>query len=154
MLRNFSYIIDHKLAGCGFPGSYGDLRRDLEEIVNLGFGAIVSLTEESLEEALLAEFGIAYLHLPIPDFEAPTMEQIVQCVDFVKGALASGRKVLVHCWAGYGRTGTMLSCYLVSMGMSADEAIGKIRQTRFGSIETESQERMVYAFEKSLKRGG
>jgi atypical dual specificity phosphatase len=154
MLRNFSYIVEGKLAGCGFPGSYGNLRRDLEEIASLGFGALASLTEENLEEALLAEFGIDYLHVPIADFEAPTMEQIVEFVAFVRDALAQGKKVLVHCWAGYGRTGTMLACYLVSTGLSADEAVRRIRRTRFGSIETESQERMIYAYEEFLTRGG
>ena len=59
----------------------------------------------------------------------------------------------VHCGGGYGRTGTMLACYLVAKeGYSADEAIEETPRRRHGSIETQSQEQIVKVFEESLKK--
>lgn len=47
----------------------------------------------------------------------------------------------------------MLACYLVAKeGYSADEAIKETRRRRRGSIETQSQEQVVKAFEESLKK--
>jgi len=46
----------------------------------------------------------------------PTQAQVNEFVRFVDEMLDRGQAVLVHCRGGYGRTGTMLACYLVSRG--------------------------------------
>jgi atypical dual specificity phosphatase len=59
---------------------------------------------------------------------------------------------MVHCAAGIGRTGTILASYLVKyQKMSAKEAIGKVREERPGSIQSESQEIAVSVYEEFLK---
>ncbi|NWX09416.1 DUS23 phosphatase, partial [Caloenas nicobarica] len=48
---------------------------------------------------------------------------------------------------GYGRTGTMLACYLAkARDMSGADAIREIRRLRPGSIETREQEEAVIRF--------
>lgn len=150
MLRNFSYVIDHELAGCAHPDSYGACDEALEELKELGIGAVVSLDEVGIPLYLMADLDLHHLHLPIPDFGVPTMEQADEFVDFVRHEKAAGRQVAVHCGAGYGRTGTMLACYLVAEGASAEEAVTSIRRKRPGSIETPEQERFVDGFAKHL----
>jgi len=152
VLGNFSFVIDNLLAGCSRPGIYGDIREDLSEAHGMGFRALVSLTETPLNASLVQEAGMKYLHLPIEDFSPPTLEQIRKFVDFARNCARNEEPVLVHCHAGVGRTGTMLACYLVADGKSAEESIQTIRSLRPGSVETATQERVVKEFERSLSR--
>ncbi len=107
-----------------------------------GVRAIVSLTETPADE-LVGEKRFDLLHLPVVDMSAPTNKQIEEFVGFVERKVAEGKSVGVHCMAGLGRTGTMIACLLVSRGLEADEAIGRVRLARPGSVQTESQEQAV-----------
>ncbi|MDR1613076.1 MAG: dual specificity protein phosphatase family protein [Planctomycetota bacterium] len=150
MFDNFSYVIPEKLAGCAKPRGLGGLRA----LARRGVGAVVSLTEEALDGKTLAEYGVVTLHLPIRDFTPPTQEQMERFVRFVDERMAEGRKVAVHCHAGMGRTGTMLAGYLVHCGMSAEEAMLRVRRLRPGSIETAGQEDSLREFARRQKRKG
>lgn len=58
----------------------------------------------------------------------------------------------VHCALGFGRTGTMLACYLVKeRRLAAGDAIAEIRRLRPGSIETFEQEKAVFQFYQRTK---
>ncbi len=141
MLHNYTPITDWLCASARPSLS------DLASVDTLRISAVVTLTENPL-------FGIpdslTYLHLPIPDFSVPTMEDALRFVAFVEEIKAKGGKVLVHCYAGCGRTGTMLAIYLVHTGMSAEDAIAHLRSLNDCYIETDEQEEFVRAFEKEL----
>ena len=54
---------------------------------------------------------------------------------------------------GWGRTGTLLACYLVAKeGYTAEQAIEETRKRRRNSIETQTQENVIREFEKALKK--
>lgn len=59
-------------------------------------------------------------------------------------------KVLVHCHAGLGRTGTMAAAYWVNKGLSVNEAINKIRKSNPNVIESVGQENSLYELEVSI----
>lgn len=64
----------------------------------------------------------------------------------------SSQAVGVHCALGFGRTGTMLACYLVKeRGLAAGDAVAEIRRLRPGSIETYEQEKAVFQFYQRTK---
>ncbi|MFH1378089.1 MAG: dual specificity protein phosphatase 23 [Planctomycetota bacterium] len=150
---NFSFIIPGRLAGMSRPGQASALRDDLEFLLRKNVGAIVSLTETPLPSDAINEFGFDVLHLPVPDFTAPTADQINQFVSFLSGwdSDANGA-VAVHCNAGCGRTGVLLACALVSTGKTAADAIRTVRRKRPCSIETAEQERAVRQYD-ARRRG-
>uniref|UniRef100_A0A7N9CQH0 Dual specificity phosphatase 23 n=1 Tax=Macaca fascicularis TaxID=9541 RepID=A0A7N9CQH0_MACFA len=96
--------------------------------------------------------GLTLHRLRIPDFCPPAPDQIDRFVQIVDEANARGEAVGVHCALGFGRTGTMLACYLVKeRGLAAGDAIAEIRRLRPGSIETYEQEKAVFQFYQRTK---
>ncbi|NOG85517.1 MAG: protein phosphatase [Planctomycetes bacterium] len=116
---------------------------DFEFLKDNGVEVIVSLSELPLNQDLLREFCFQTIHIPIRDFSTPSLGQVEDFVAFAKKANDSGKKIVVHCDAGIGRTGTMLACYLVSKGYTAEEAVEEVRRKRPGSIETVEQEKII-----------
>ena len=149
-VRGFSWVLEGRLGGMGRPGApLRNLVEDLAFLSEKGIRAVVALTEEGLDEDTVETQGFAYLHVPIPDFTAPTMTQIQIVVGFVDRSLEASMPVAIHCAAGLGRTGSILACYLVSRGASADEAITRVRAARPGSIETAEQVQVVKDYASS-----
>ncbi|HHT9160223.1 MAG TPA: dual specificity protein phosphatase 23 [Candidatus Brocadiaceae bacterium] len=147
MPRNFSWLIQNEIAGMARPMS---MVADLEFLKDNGIEAVVSLTELPLHKTLIEEFGFEYKHIPVPDLASPTQEQIEEFVSFVNNLTASKKKIVVHCDAGIGRTGTMLACYLVNKGCSASWSISEVRKRRPGSIETTEQEDTILKYEERI----
>ncbi len=138
----------------GRPGGWGGFEQLIEEMELLrqqGIRAIVSLTEEELPIDLLQLHEMTYLHLPVADMHAPTLEDIVAFAEFVEAAERAQRPVVVHCGAGLGRTGTMLAAYLVGCGYEVRQAIERVRSQRPGSIETREQEAVLFAYSAYVK---
>ena len=86
----------------------------------------------------------------IPDLGTPAVGQMRSILDTIDAALATGRKVYVHCWGGIGRTGTVVGCYLVRRGLRGDDALVTIAELRRKlpnghklSPETHAQREMV-----------
>ena len=149
MPRNFSWVIQDEIAGMARPVS---VVSDLEFLKDNGIEAIVSLTELPLHKTLIEEFGFEYKHIPVADLTSPTQEQIEEFVTFVNNLMSSKKKIVVHCDAGIGRTGTMLACYLVNKGRSAKNAITEVRKKRPGSIETMGQEETIEKYEEKVQK--
>lgn len=149
---NFSWLVENEIAGCRESASDGELRY----LKDCGLGALVRLVEKHLSQVTseqVARARFAELHSPIPDYGAPAISQIEKILDFIRDSVARGRAVGVCCGHGYGRTGTILACYLVGEGWTADEAIQEVRVKRPGSIETEAQEETVRLFAEHQSTG-
>ena len=146
------WLIPGRIAGGGHPARVGPERDVLHAMERLGYNAILTLTEDGLDPVLLEEFGIRYLHLPIVNMEAPTIEQGDLAVAFLRGCVDDDMQAYVHCYAGYGRTGAILAAYLVATGTGPFAAIDQVRTVRPGAVESASQERFVLDFARHLRK--
>ena len=144
---NFSWIIEKKLAGSAIPTS----KEEIDWVKQEGVKSIVTIREEPLEEEWLED--VNYLHIHSNDMGVPEFDDLINSVDFLHQRITNEEPVMVHCLAGLGRTGTILACYMIKYEqMSADDAIQKVRNERHGSIQSFSQEEIIFRFEKSLKK--
>ena len=140
------WIIPGDLGGMSLPRG-----GEIAKLARQGVTGLISLTEEASHIGSAAhDAGLTWLHLPIDDFHAPSLEQIDDAVSFIRREINSGGSVVVHCFAGRGRTGTILAAYLVFTGVPPDEAIAHVRSVQPGSIETQEQEHRIseYYFER------
>jgi atypical dual specificity phosphatase len=142
---NFSWIEPSKLAAMGMP----DSMEELEWLRQQGIDLVITLTEDPLPRYWLSETGVLALHVPVADMAPPTIAQIEECLSAIRRANEQNIAVALHCFAGKGRTGTMLACHFVARGMSAEEAIAQVRELRPGSIESFAQEIAVEDFARS-----
>ncbi|TLZ72237.1 MAG: hypothetical protein E6K10_02880 [Methanobacteriota archaeon] len=130
---------------------------DLEEIRKAGFSVIVSFEVERLDPEEIRAAGFEHVLMPVEDFEAPTLEQLREFNELCDRRIAEGKKVLAHCWAGRGRTGTFLASRLIWRGATTRDAITEVREKIWktqhsvdGAIEA-SQEAALFAFERTLR---
>ena len=112
--------------------------------------SIVTVREEPLDDEWVKE--VKYLHIMSNDMGVPEFVDLGSAVDFIHGRITNNEPVMVHCLAGLGRTGTLLACYLIKyQKMPAEEAIQKIREERPGSIQSFTQEEIIFQFAKSVQ---
>jgi hypothetical protein len=145
-------------------------RRRLDAFLETGINTFIDLThahEQIPYETILGEQAKAcnlhatYTRLPIQDFGLPSIETMQEILDAMDHALAKGRKVYVHCWAGVGRTGTTIGCYLVRRGYDGRQAIDQIMELRSGlgshrSPETYEQMQFIldwHKFDRPAQKG-
>jgi atypical dual specificity phosphatase len=140
--HGFTWIEKPRLAALGRPDSLDDFRWLRKEGIEL----LISLTEERPRRDWVNEAGLLMMHVPVEDMEPPTQEQLDRCISAIERANEHDMGVAVHCGAGLGRTGVVLACYFVARGMTAQNAIGRVRRLRPGSIETDEQAEAVVDF--------
>lgn len=103
-----------------------EIKEDIAKASAQGITDVISLLDdegygyyenpETLADAY-ADFGIDMHMFPIKDFGTPSIEDAFQICKFIDSLISSGEKVLIHCSAGIGRTGLIISCYLYYKGL-------------------------------------
>lgn len=123
---NFSWITDQLAVGGSFPAERAEqIARDH------GIAAVVDLRQEAMDdEALLRSHGVELLHLPTPDMCGVDAQHLAHGVAFASGHLDQGRRVLVHCEFGIGRSATLALCVLVRRGAAPLEALRAMKDRR------------------------
>jgi atypical dual specificity phosphatase len=146
-IRNFSWVIPGRLAGCaipggGVPGIAVLLDEDLAALSSRGIRRLVSLTDMPRDfESTCLSNGLEWVSYPIPNKGLPeSLKAARRLVGDIVSAIRSDIPVCVHCYAGVGRAGLVLSSVVgVYYNLSAEEAIARVREVRkaFDSVEQE-----------------
>ena len=146
--HGFSWVEKPLLAALARPSDLEDFTWLREQ----GIEVLVSLTEDRPRRDWAEEANLLVFHEPLEDMEAPTQEQLDRCVSAILKANAKNMGVAVHCGAGLGRTGVVLAAYFVAKGMSAQNAIARVRRLRPGSVETDEQAVAVEQFARRKRK--
>lgn len=129
------------------PGLLWRLEEDLDFLKSTGISVIVNL-----EEYVWNYDGFRVKHIPIRDFKAPRLADIEEFVRFIDDEIREERQVVVHCYAGMGRTNLMLAAYLIHLGMELDNALNLIKEKRPYHAVNEEQEEALSEYFYVIKK--
>src|SRR5690606_1948333 len=143
---NTYWVEPSRLLAGAYPGATTEQRTmyKLNALLDAGIRTFIDLTEDhelirydDVLDRIARERGLTvrYHRHPIRDVGVPRsrddMHAILACIET---SLRAGDPVYVHCWGGVGRTGTVIGCYLVSCGLSGDDALRQLAEL-FGAME-------------------
>lgn len=136
-----------------------DLRRDLATLREVGVRHLLLLVDDAelarWGDPRIADhgaaLGVAIERRPLPDGRAPrSVGEMDDVLEWLEVARQTG-DVAVACMGGVGRTGTVAACALVAAGLSAADAIGRVRAVRHPTaVETPEQVAFVRAYERHV----
>lgn len=145
----FDWLVPGRLAGCPQPGIVSDISLDLAALRRTGITRVITMTEYTLR--VPPEITLSHTHWPLPDMHAPTHQQAVQWCAQIDAWLAHGDRIVVHCKAGLGRTGTVLVMMLIWRGLSAEVALTYARQINPKWVQSDAQLHFLDQFAQQLK---
>lgn len=125
----------------------------MRELAHAGVTLFVDLTQDGELEpyASLVVSPSRYVNRPIRDFSIPTREDLTAILDEIDAEIEAGGVVYVHCWAGCGRTGVVVGCWLVRHGTDPTQALRRIADARgLGCPQTLEQRDYVLRWAQGL----
>lgn len=142
-IRNGYWVIPNLLLAGQYPilGTNNPLET-LRQLTTLGIRTWINLVEAEEIEAIgeyqskleqisqSQQLPLNYHHFPIPDMEVTDQQTMSTILDQIDHSISLDQAVYIHCWAGIGRTGTVVGCYLVRHGMQPEAAIAHIAELR------------------------
>ena len=143
--KGFDYdqITDEIFIGTNMCCQYGFSK----ELLSKGVRADISLEEDRTD----APSGIDYfLWLPTENGKPPSPKDFEIGVKFLDFLISNKIKTFIHCKNGHGRAPTLFAAYLISRGMSVQEAIKLIATKRPVIHLTELQMEALSEFKTSI----
>lgn len=150
--HGFAWLEPGRLAGTPLPGVVNAMEHDLALLRQCGVTTLITLTEHDLPQEPLRRHGLSNLHLPVRDREPPTVAQIQMLLMRMQALLRRGEVLAVHCLAGLGRTGTVLAAWLVHEGLTAAEALRRVRLVDPQYVQSTEQEEILQRYEDAILR--
>jgi hypothetical protein len=123
---NLSWILPDLALGGSFPCQYTSVL-----VEHYGLRAIIDVRSEYCDDAdIMRSCGVRFLHLPTPDMARVSQEMLDSGVSFAASAADEGRKLLVHCEHGIGRSALVELCILTYRGFSPVAALSLAKDRR------------------------
>ena len=133
---------------CG-PRPARPFRAGVATLLDAGVSTIACLlADHEMPAELVAAYetsAVEMVRYPIADFGQPA-DTLSTFVDDLLARLRAGQTIYLHCFAGLGRTGTVLACLLKAAG-AADDPVALVRTIYDArALETEEQQQFTRAF--------
>lgn len=142
---NMSWVTPHLALG-------GRIRpEDIPALARTGITYVVDTRSEHRDDIqALAKEHIELLHLPTPDTQPLSVEQMMEGAQWVDQRIKQGGRVLIHCEHGVGRSALLTTAVLVYDGMSAQDALQLVQQKRWQAAPNHRQVQRLREFEAAL----
>ena len=167
-LERSYWVLPGKFLAGAYPGNPYEERAEekLRLFLDAGIRCFVDLTSPEDENLygqalvpyrdLIGKFGtgdlkIRYCRKPITDMDVPSHSRMKEILDIIDDAITGDTPVYVHCLGGFGRTGTVVGCWLVRHGIERGNAVidlirrlrRKDPQAHWESPQTVGQRRFI-----------
>ncbi|MDV6317028.1 diacylglycerol kinase family protein [Idiomarina sp. HP20-50] len=127
---------------------------DVADLKAQGITAILDVTAEfdALDWAS-EDANVVYLNLPVLDHKAPSEHQIHEALQWIQNQHEQGRKVLVHCALGRGRSVFMVAAYMLTRTSQSelDQVMAAIQGERPVARLNSLQQRKLESFAENHK---
>jgi len=146
------WVVPNQFLAGEYPGEVDPemTNRRLRGLLAQGIRTFVDLTDEDEvnEDAIVIppyrsilrqvseeeSIQTTYANIPVEDRGVPSPWTLRCILDVIDRSIADENPVYVHCWAGRGRTGTVVGCYLKRHGKAEDtDVIQKLAALRRGA---------------------
>jgi predicted protein tyrosine phosphatase len=125
-IPNFDWVGADLAVGGAFPRAGAQTLAAVH-----GVGAVVDLrAEDRDDDEALAALGIAFLHLPTEDRDGVALPMLDRGVAFAAEMAGQGRRVLIHCENGVGRSANLALCVLADRGYAPMAALRLLKDRR------------------------
>lgn len=119
------------------------------QLADAGVTHVLDLRSEASDDPeLMRELNLAWRHIPIRDRTAPTSEQLVEILDWLKEEGGDREPVLyAHCQGGMGRAPTIAIALLMHRGFTHAEAHRFVVTARSVAAPTPEQDAWLAGIE-------
>ena len=166
-IENCYWVAPGKLLAGEYPRDFDDdaSAARVAALTRAGVDLFVDLTEEG-ELLPYMQWAASARHerFPIRDVSVPrSHEQAAATLDAIDAHIEAGGTVYVHCWAGIGRTGVIVGCWLARHRGSGREGLAGLRalwrecprsRVQPRSPQTTEQEEYILRWREDTAAGG
>lgn len=101
------------------------------DVLAAGLRVVLDLQEEQeANRAALEAIGLLYRHMPITEYQAPTVAVLIEAADWVNQQIDTAGPVLIHCREGRGRSPMVACAALIQRGVPLLPAFRLVQRAR------------------------
>lgn len=103
----------------------------IKSLVKNNFECILDMRQESQDDDNeIKKYSINYLSVPVKDRINPNPSQVKEVIKWIDENMSKNKKIFIHCKLGRGRAPTIACLYLISKGMTPNNAILFVKKNR------------------------